>query len=109
VPRRVLPLLSLVLPPALPVVSIDALVDSMAALAARARIAIVGGNIARSPGPLIVDVTITGSVHRRRVLTRPGAARATISTSAARWVARPQVLRMLSAAAASPLASRHAR
>jgi len=66
-------LLSLVLPPALPVASVDALVESMAALAARARIAIVGGNIARSPGPLIVDVTVTGSVHRRRVLTRAGA------------------------------------
>ncbi len=37
------------------------------------RISIVGGNIARSPGPLIVDVTVTGSVHRRRVLTRAGA------------------------------------
>jgi thiamine-monophosphate kinase len=65
-------LLSLVLPPALPVTSVDALVDGMAALAARARISIVGGNIARSPGPLIVDVTATGSVHRRRVLTRGG-------------------------------------
>ena len=66
-------LLSLVLPPALPVASVDALVDGMTALAARARISIVGGNIARSPGPLIVDVTATGSVHRRRVLTRAGA------------------------------------
>ncbi len=66
-------LLSLVLPPAMPVASVDALVEGMAALAARARISIVGGNIARSPGPLIVDVTVTGSVHRRRVLTRSGA------------------------------------
>ena len=66
-------LLSLVLPPAFPVASVDALVEGMAALAARARISIVGGNIARSPGPLIVDVTVTGSVHRRRVLTRGGA------------------------------------
>jgi len=66
-------LLSLVLPPALPVASVDALVDGMADLAARARIVIVGGNIARSPGPLIVDVTVTGSVHGRRVLTRAGA------------------------------------
>jgi thiamine-monophosphate kinase len=55
------------------VASVDALVEAMAALAARARISIVGGNIARSPGPLIVDVTVTGSVHRRRVLTRSGA------------------------------------
>ena len=66
-------LLSLVLPPALPVASVDALLDGMADLAARARIVIVGGNIARSPGPLIVDVTVTGSVHGRRVLTRAGA------------------------------------
>ena len=66
-------LLSLVLPPAFPVAGVDALVDGMAALAARARISIVGGNIARSPGPLIVDVTATGSVHSRRVLLRGGA------------------------------------
>jgi thiamine-monophosphate kinase len=66
-------LLSLVLPPAFPVMSVDALIDGMATLAARARISIVGGNIARSPGPLIVDVTATGSVHSRRVLTRGGA------------------------------------
>jgi thiamine-monophosphate kinase len=65
-------LLSLVLPPDMPVASVDALVDGMTALAARARISIVGGNIARSPGPLIVDVTVTGSVHSRRVLTRAG-------------------------------------
>ena len=66
-------LLSLVLPPAWPVANVDALLDGMIALAERARISIVGGNIARSPGPLIVDVTVTGSVHRRRVLTRAGA------------------------------------
>jgi thiamine-monophosphate kinase len=66
-------LLSLVLPPALPVASVDALVDGMTALADRARISIVGGNIARSPGPLIVDVTVPGSVHSRCVLTRGGA------------------------------------
>jgi len=66
-------LLSLVLPPAMPVANVDALVDGMTALAARTRISIIGGNIARSPGPLIVDVTATGSVHRRRVLVRGGA------------------------------------
>src|SRR5688572_8051790 len=66
-------LLSLVLPPAMLVASVDALVDGVTALAARARISIVGGNIARSSGPLIVDVTVTGSVHSRRVLTRAGA------------------------------------
>ena len=66
-------LLSLVLPPAWPVASVDALLDGMMVLAERTRISLVGGNIARSPGPLIVDVTATGSVHPRRVLTRTGA------------------------------------
>ncbi|HEV3215483.1 MAG TPA: thiamine-phosphate kinase [Vicinamibacterales bacterium] len=66
-------LLSLMLPAALPVADVDALVDGMLALAERSRIALVGGNITRSPGPLIVDVTVTGSVHRRRMLTRGGA------------------------------------
>ena len=66
-------LLSLMLPDALSLADLDALVDSLLALAARARISLVGGNITRSPGPLIVDVTVTGSVHRRRVLTRGGA------------------------------------
>jgi thiamine-monophosphate kinase len=66
-------LLSLMLPDAWPVAHLDALLDGMLALADRARIVLVGGNITRSPGPLIVDVTVTGSVHRRRILTRAGA------------------------------------
>lgn len=66
-------LLSLVLPPALRVASVDALLDGLLELAARHRTALVGGNISRSPGPLVVDVTAIGAVHRRRVLTRGGA------------------------------------
>lgn len=96
-------LLSLVLPPAWPAANVDALLDGMLSLAARARTSIVGGNIARSPGPLIVDVTVTGSVHRRSVLTRAGAragdelyVTGTLGGSAAG-------LRALSASAASPL------
>lgn len=65
-------LLSLILPPSWPVAHVDALVDSMVSLALRSKVSIVGGNIARSPGPLVVDLTVTGSVHRRRVLTRAG-------------------------------------
>ena len=65
-------LLSLVLPPSWPVSNVDALLDGMIPLAGSARISIIGGNIARSPGPLVVDVTVTGSVHRRRVLLRSG-------------------------------------
>jgi thiamine-monophosphate kinase len=66
-------LLSLMLPADLAVADVDSLLDGMLALAERSRISLVGGNISRSPGPLSVDVTVTGSVHRRRILTRGGA------------------------------------
>lgn len=66
-------LLSLVLPDALEVAVIDGLLDGMLALAEAHRIAVIGGNISRSPGPLMVDVTATGTVRRRRILTRAGA------------------------------------
>ena len=32
-----------------------------------------GGNLTRSPGPLVIDVTVIGTVKRRQVLTRGGA------------------------------------
>jgi thiamine-monophosphate kinase len=66
-------LLSLVLPDALEVAVVDGLLDGMLALADVHRIAVIGGNISRSPGPLMVDVTATGTVRRRRILTRAGA------------------------------------
>jgi len=74
-------LLSLVLPDDLEVAFVDALVDGFIALAGRHRIAIIGGNITRSPrvgveqapGPLMIDVTAIGSVKPRRILTRAGA------------------------------------
>ncbi|MBI3050415.1 MAG: thiamine-phosphate kinase [Acidobacteria bacterium] len=66
-------LLSLVLPDALDVDAIDGLVDGLLAVADAHGVAVVGGNISRSPGPLVVDVTAIGSVRRRRILTRSGA------------------------------------
>ena len=66
-------LLSLALPGALDVAVVDGLMDGMLALAATHRVAIIGGNITRSPGPMMVDVTAIGSVRRRRVLKRSGA------------------------------------
>lgn len=65
-------LLSLALPASLPLDDFDALVDGFLALGARHRTPLVGGNIARSPGPLMVDVTLIGSAHPRRVLRRGG-------------------------------------
>jgi thiamine-monophosphate kinase len=65
--------LSLVLPDALSVATLDRMLDGLLALADEHDVAIVGGNIARSPGPWIIDLTLLGSVGRRRVLTRDGA------------------------------------
>jgi thiamine-monophosphate kinase len=66
-------LLSLVLPDGLPLADVDALLDGLLSLADRCKVALVGGNITRSPGPLVVDVTAIGSAGRRRILTRGGA------------------------------------
>lgn len=65
-------LLSLALPPALPLADFDEILDGLLALAHTARVPLVGGNITRSPGPLMVDVTAIGAARRRRVLTRKG-------------------------------------
>jgi thiamine-monophosphate kinase len=66
-------LLSLVLPAAFAVSDLDGLLDGFLTLAARAGVSLVGGNIARSPGPLIVSVAAGGSVRRRKLLVRSGA------------------------------------
>ncbi len=64
-------LLSLVLPVDVPVSTVDAVVDGFLELAA-ARAPLVGGNIARSPGPLVIDVTAIGDIHPRRIMRRSG-------------------------------------
>ena len=68
-----LALLSLVLPPALPLGDFDAIAAGFAALAARHRLHVAGGNLTRSPGPLMIDVMVLGTVKRRQALTRSGA------------------------------------
>lgn len=66
-------LLSLGLPGSLPVGDFDAILDGLLALASRWNVALVGGNIAASPGPLIVDITALGSARPRRIMRRSGA------------------------------------
>jgi thiamine-monophosphate kinase len=68
-----LALLSLALPADLPCEDFDGIAAGLAALAAAHRLHVVGGNLTRSPGPLVVDVTVIGSVKRRQTLTRGGA------------------------------------
>ena len=70
-PRAVL--LSLVLPDALDAAVVDGMLDGLLALASAHNAVVVGGNISRTPGPMMVDVTAVGSVRPRRLLTRAGA------------------------------------
>ena len=66
-------LLSLVLPGSWLVTDVEELVDGLAALARRHGVSVVGGNITRTDGPLVVDVTAGGEVSSRKWLTRGGA------------------------------------
>jgi thiamine-monophosphate kinase len=65
-------LLSLLLPESCSLEAFDGLLDGFLKLASQARVTVAGGNISRSPGPLVVDVTVTGSVRPRKILTRSG-------------------------------------
>ena len=66
-------LLSLAIPDSCEVGDIDGLVDGLVTLADVHRVALIGGNITRTPGPMMVDVTAIGSVRPRRILRRAGA------------------------------------
>ena len=66
-------LLSLVLPGSMTVADFDEMIGGFVALAGLYRVSLVGGNVARSPGPLVLDVTAIGSVKPRRALLRSGA------------------------------------
>jgi len=68
-----LALLSMALPASLPIGDFDGIIGSLVALAARSRVTIAGGNLTRIDGPLVIDITVIGTVKRRQVLTRGGA------------------------------------
>ena len=68
-----LALLSFALPSDLPCDDFDGIVSGIASLAAAHGVAVVGGNLTRTPGPLAIDITAIGTVKRRGVLTRAGA------------------------------------
>src|SRR5687768_14773194 len=61
------------LPGAMREADVEEIVDGLAALAGRYGVSVVGGNITRTDGPLIVDVTAGGEVAPRKWLTRSGA------------------------------------
>ena len=66
-------LLSMALPPSLELDAFDRMVDGFLALAVRYGVALIGGNITHTNGPMVLDVTAIGNVHRRKMLTRDGA------------------------------------
>ena len=68
-----LALVSLALPRSLSLAEFDDIMESLITLAGRYRIAIAGGNLTRIDGPLVIDITVLGTVKRRQVLTRSGA------------------------------------
>ncbi|HEX4347110.1 MAG TPA: thiamine-phosphate kinase [Vicinamibacterales bacterium] len=68
-----LALLSLALPLSLELADFDGIVTGLGVLASRYSLHVAGGNLTKSPGPLMVDVTVVGTAKRRQVLTRAGA------------------------------------
>jgi thiamine-monophosphate kinase len=68
-----LALVSLALPRSLSLAEFDDIMESLITLAGRCRITIAGGNLTRIEGPLVIDITVLGTVKRRQVLTRSGA------------------------------------
>jgi len=70
-PRGVL--LSLALPAAMTTSALDGFADGFLRHADSHHMTLLGGNITRTPGPLVINVTAIGTVHPRQSLTRTGA------------------------------------
>jgi thiamine-monophosphate kinase len=66
-------IVALTLPDDLELGWLEQLYDGLGALAGRHGVGVVGGNVARSPGGVVVDVTLLGEVGPDRRLTRAGA------------------------------------
>lgn len=65
-------LVSLLLPPALDTVVLDGIYAGLRRLADQYTVAVVGGNVAATGGPLVIDVTLLGAVPKGRALRRDG-------------------------------------
>jgi len=67
-----LALWSLMLPDWAGAEEVGRLADGAGQMAREAGLALAGGNLTRTPGPLVVDVTLLGAVRPRKFLTRGG-------------------------------------
>lgn len=65
-------LVSLLLPPELDVPILDGIYAGLRLLADAHGVAIVGGNVSSTSGPLVIDVTLLGTVTRDKALRRDG-------------------------------------
>ncbi|MEZ5287908.1 MAG: thiamine-phosphate kinase [Vicinamibacterales bacterium] len=65
-------LVSFALPATMAVADVEALVDGLSAEASAHGVSVAGGNITRSPGGLVIDVTAGGEVAPRKWLVRGG-------------------------------------
>ena len=70
--RPTFALVSLSLPNDVEVEWAEALYRGLRAEADRAGVAVVGGNVARSPGPVLIDITLLGRVRPEHLLRRTG-------------------------------------
>ncbi|HLY30078.1 MAG TPA: thiamine-phosphate kinase, partial [Ktedonobacterales bacterium] len=65
-------LVSLFIPSGFDLALLDGIYVGMRALARQTGVAIVGGNVSSTTGPLIIDITLLGRVARDRMITRTG-------------------------------------
>lgn len=65
--------LSLAVPSRVDDAFLDAFYSGLLGLADRFGVVLAGGDLSSSPGPLVVDVAVTGEVEAERALTRAGA------------------------------------
>lgn len=65
-------LVALLAPPGLELALLDGIYAGMRALARRFAVAIIGGNVAATDGPLAIDVTLLGTCARGRAIPRAG-------------------------------------
>jgi thiamine-monophosphate kinase len=70
VPRHAL--VTVALPPDLPLAWLDGLYRGLTKAAKRFETSIVGGETSRSPGPVFINVSLTGEVDRARCVHRSG-------------------------------------
>jgi thiamine-monophosphate kinase len=109
-------LISLLVPPDLAVEVLDGIYAGFKALAGRFGVALVGGNVAATGGPLALDVTLLGRVPRGRVLTRAGGqpgdlllVTGTLGAAAAGTLSQSSDSRLASLAHHVPLRARQAQ